>query len=281
VTALLFGLATALAWGVTSLCSARASRIMGAAPALAFVSLFGLVISLPFALADSRAGVATADILWAGLAGLGDVTGLLLFYLAVRRGKVGIATPIIATEGAIAAVIAVFAGEALAPAAVVLLGLVVVGVVLATLDLSPAEDQYRVTPGFLALAILAAVVFGVGLYSSGRVAGVVPAGWLVVSARVVGVAIVTVPLLVSGRLRLVRAGLPWIVIIAIAEVFGYWMYVLGARADVAAAAILASQFGAVTVVGAYLFLGERLSRVQRLGVAVVCIGVGTLAAVQA
>jgi drug/metabolite transporter (DMT)-like permease len=109
----------------------------------------------------------------------------------------------------------------------------------------------------------------------------VPGGWIVASARIVGVAIVTMPLLLGGRLKLARAALPWIVITAIAEVVGYWMYVLGSRTDIAVTAILASQFGAVTAVGAYFFLGERLSRLQRLGVAMVCAGVGLLAWVEA
>ena len=281
MTAIFFGLATALAWAVTSLCSARASRITGAAPTLAFVSLFGLVVSLPFAVADWRTGVATVDILWAGLAGFGNVVGLLLLYAAVRRGKVGIAAPIVATEGAIVAVIAVLAGEALAPAAAVLLAVVVIGVVLATLDLGPGEDQYPVTRSFLALAILGSIAIGVGLYSGGRVASTVPGGWIVASSRVVGVAIVALPLLVSGRLKVARPALPWILITAIAEVAGYWMYVLGARADVAVTAVLATQFSALTAVGAYFFLGERLSPLQRIGVALVCIGVGLLAAIQA
>jgi drug/metabolite transporter (DMT)-like permease len=281
VSAIFFGFATALAWSITSLCSARASRITGAAPTLAFVSLFGLIISLPLAVADWRTGVATIDILWAGLAGLGNVLGLLLLYAAVRRGKVGIAAPIVATEGAIVAVIAVIAGEQLAPAVAALLAVVVVGVVLATLDLGPSEDQYPVTRGFLALAILGSIAFGVGLYSGGRVAGSVPGGWIVASSRVVGVAIVTLPLLLSGRLRVARAALPWIAITAIAEVVGYWMYVLGARTDVAVTAVLATQFSALTAVGAYVFLGERFSRLQRVGVALVCVGVGLLAAIEA
>jgi uncharacterized membrane protein len=281
VTAIFFGLATALAWGVTSQCSARSSRIMGAAPTLAFVSLFGLVLSLPFAVSDSRTGVATTDILWTGLAGLGNVVGLLLLYAAVRRGKVGIAAPIVATEGAVVAVIAILAGEAVDPVVLGLFVLVVSGVVMATLDLDPAEGQYPVTRRFLVLVILGSIAFGVGLYSAARVAGIVPGGWIVASARVVGVAVVTLPLLLAGRLKLARAALPWIVITAIAEVVGYWMYVLGSRADIAITAILASQFGAVTAVGAYFFLGERLSRLQRIGVAMVCAGVGLLAWVDA
>jgi drug/metabolite transporter (DMT)-like permease len=281
VTAIFFGLATALSWGVTSLCSARASRITGAVPTLAFVSLFGLIVSIPLAVADSRSGVATADILWAGLAGLGNVAGLLLLYIAVRRGKVGLAAPIVATEGAIVAVIALLTGETVDALVIGLLALVVVGVVMATLDLRPTADQYPVTARFLALVILGSIAFGIGLYSGGRVAGIVPGGWIVASARIIGVTIVTIPLFASGGLTLSRAALPWILITAVAEVIGYWMYVLGSRADLAVTAILASQFGAVTAVGAFLFLGERLSRLQRLGVAILCVGVGLLAWVRA
>lgn len=280
MTAILFGLATAIAWSVSTLCSTRASRMIGAAPALAWVSLIGLVICAPFALLDSRPGVDPADLGWLALAGLGNVIGLLLLYAAVRRGKVGIAAPIASTEGAIAAVIAVLVGEAVAPAALVVMGVVVVGVVLATLDLGGAEDgQPGVTPAFLALIIPVAVVFGIGLYAGGRVAGSVPAGWLIASARVVGVVLITLPLLIRarGRLAVPRAALPWLIATAVAEVVGYWTYLMGARVSISVTAVLASQFAAIAVVGGYVLFGERLSRVQRGGVGLICVGVAALA----
>ncbi len=253
--------------------------MMGAAPALAWVSLIGFVICAPFALLDSRPGVDPIDLGWLGIAGLGNVIGLLLLYAAVRRGKVGIAAPIASTEGAIAAVIAVLVGEAVAPAAVVVMGVVVVGVVLATLDLGGAEDgQPGVTPAFLALIIPVAVVFGIGLYAGGRVAGSVPAGWLISSSRVVGVVLITLPLLIRsrGRLTAPRAAWPWLAATAVAEVVGYWTYLMGARVSISVTAVLASQFAAIAAVGAYLFFGERLSRVQRGGVLLICLGVATL-----
>lgn len=283
VTAVFFGLATALAWAVTSLCSARASRLIGAAPALAWVSLIGLVISAPFAILDSRTGVDPIDLGWLGLAGLGNVVGLLLMYAAVRRGKVGIAAPIASTEGAIAGLIAVLVGEAIAPAALVVMAVIVGGVVLASLDLGGADDgQPGVTPAFIALIIPVALLFGIGLYAGGRVAGTVPAGWLVASARVVGVLLISVPLLVRGRGRLPqpRAALPWLIATAFAEVFGYWMYILGARVSISVTAVLGSQFAAIAAVGAYFLFGERLSRVQRIGVALICVGVAAMAILQ-
>lgn len=283
VTAVFFGLATAVAWAVTSLCSARASRMIGAAPTLALVSLIGLVISAPLAVLDSRAGVDPVDIGWLALAGLGNVLGLLLLYAAVRRGKVGIAAPIASTEGAIAALIAVLLGEAIAPQAVVAMAVIVIGVILATLDLSRSGDiEPSVSPSFLALVIPVALLFGIGLYAGGRVSESVPAGWLIASARVVGVLLITIPLLIRGRGRLPspRAALPWIVVTAAGEVFGYGTYILGARDSISITAVLASQFAAITAVGAYVFLGERLARVQRVGVAMVCAGAAALAIVQ-
>ena len=45
------------------------------------------------------------------LAGGANVAGLALVYAALRIGKVGIVSPLASTEGAIAALLAVVAGE--------------------------------------------------------------------------------------------------------------------------------------------------------------------------
>jgi drug/metabolite transporter (DMT)-like permease len=107
----------------------------------------------------------------------------------------------------------------------------------------------------------------------------VPAGWLISSSRVVGVVLITLPLLIRGRGRLAlpRAALPWLVATAVAEVVGYWTYLMGARVSISVTAVLASQFAAIAAVGAYVLFGERLSRVQRSGVGLICIGVAALA----
>ena len=62
--------------------------------------------------------------------GLGNAVGLLLEYTALRRGKVGIVTPVTSTEGAIAAVLAVATGEALGLPSAVILAIVALGIVL-------------------------------------------------------------------------------------------------------------------------------------------------------
>jgi uncharacterized membrane protein len=52
---------------------------------------------------------------WIAVSGIGNVAGLLLDYAALRIGKLGFVAPILAPEGAIAALISAAAGERLAP----------------------------------------------------------------------------------------------------------------------------------------------------------------------
>ena len=140
--ALLGGLGAALAWGAGTLCSARSSRIIGAASVVAWVMLVGLVVNLAVIAAGPTPGSLNAtDLAWMLMSGLGNVSGLVLEYSALQRGKVGIVTPVASTEGAIAAVLAVVAGESLGIAQAGLLAIVALGIVLA--GVAPGEP----TPG--------------------------------------------------------------------------------------------------------------------------------------
>jgi drug/metabolite transporter (DMT)-like permease len=96
-------------------------------------------------------------------------------------------------------------------------------------------------------------------------------------ARGVGVAAVTLPLALSRRIRLTRSALPLVAFTGLAEVLGFVCYAVGARHSVAVAAVLGSQFAAVASVAAYLFLRERLSRLQLAGVVLIVVGVAALA----
>ena len=160
--ALLGGLGAALAWGAGTFCSARSSRIIGAWSVVAWVMLVGLVANLVVvAVGPSPGSLGATDIAWMLVSGLGNVVGLILEYTALRLGKVGIVTPVTSTEGAIAAVLAVAAGEALGVAPAGLLAIVALGIVLA--GVAPEEPTAeRAQVGRLWLAALAALSFGIG-----------------------------------------------------------------------------------------------------------------------
>jgi drug/metabolite transporter (DMT)-like permease len=147
VIAVLGGLGAALAWSITSLSATRASRLIGSPATLAWVMLTGLVIVGPFVLAEGRPEALDGGALgWLALSGVGNVGGLLLVYSGLRIGKVGVVAPISSSEGAVAAVIAVVAGERLGVGTGVALGVIVLGVVLAARAPAAGEEGERNDP---------------------------------------------------------------------------------------------------------------------------------------
>jgi drug/metabolite transporter (DMT)-like permease len=279
--AVLGGLVAAIAWTIGVFSSARASRAIGAGSTLAGVSVVGLVLSLPMLPFDRLPGPGDEeDLAWLTFAGLGYAIGLLASYAALARGKVGIASPIASTEGAIAAALAVIAGEAASIELLAALGLVVLGVILATLD--PDRGDPDATGGslFLLFAFTAAILFGTSIYAAGHASQNVPAAWVVIAGRIAGVLVIALPLLLAGRLRFDRAIVPFLVLSGTCEVVGYLAITFGFRESIAVTAVIASQFAAMVAVVGHRWFGERLVRHQFAGVAVVGVGVGAVTLIQ-
>lgn len=279
---ILGGLGAAVAWTIATLCSSRSSKVIGAASAVAWVMVVGFVISVPLAVAGGiPKGLYGEPGLWLALSGCGNVAGLLLAYAAMRRGQVALVAPLISTEGAIAAVIAIAAGESVRPAVAGAVSLIVIGVVLSSISRgtpAPTAASQARAPAF---ALAAAMVFGVGLYATARAGVALPSTWVVSSARLVGAVGVALPLASRGQLLLRRGVVPLLVASGACEVLGFYAYISGSRHGIAVAAVLASQFASFTVVASYVLFGERLARLQLAGVAIVVIGVTLLSTLQA
>jgi drug/metabolite transporter (DMT)-like permease len=275
VIAVLGGLGAAFAFGISTLAYSRATRLLGPFVVLGWVMLVGITVVAPAVLLFGFPVTFTGDTLvWLALLGFGNTMGLVLEFLAFRRGQVGIVATIASTEGAIAAVFAVLAGEPLSVAVALALAVVVVGVVLTTLV--PGEIESLEAPSTRQAALLAtaaALLFGLGLFATGRVGDAVPLVWILVPARLIGVFGVALPLAVVRRLPLERAAVPLIIIAGIAEVAGFTSFALGAREAVAVAAVLVSQFATVSLVLSYLLFRERVTRLQLGGIVMVILGV--------
>ncbi len=275
--AVLGGLGAAVAFTISALCASAASRSIGSAATLGGVMAFGLaLVALPTILFADAGQLTPHTVVLLVISGLANVLGLGMEYAALRRGKVGVVVPICSTEGAIAAVIAVIAGLPLAVHTALLLLMITVGVVLAAVHPDPGDrDASGVRGAFI--AIPAAAVFGVGLYTTGRVGLEVSVLWVVVAARLFGTALI----LPVGAPKLAHTPgrvLALIAVAGVAEVLGFVSYTLGARHGLAVAAVLTTQFAALSSVGAYFVFHERLNRVQLAGLVVVIIGVTLLAA---
>jgi drug/metabolite transporter (DMT)-like permease len=277
VVAVLAGSLAALAWAVAILGAARASRIVGPRSAAGWIVLFGFLVTIPLLLSERPPDSSDSDGLgWLALAGLGYVAGMLFVFPALAGGKIPVVAPIVSTEGAVAAGLAVLAGEAAGLPLIVMLSVIAAGVFLTALE--PGGDVEVPRGGdrrYAALAIAAAVAFGVGLFATGRASESVSAGWVVAAVRIAGVARVTLPLIVTRRLRFSRQALPFLVVAALAEVIGYYAFTIGTQDSIAVTAVLASQFAVIAALVAYQ-MGEFISRRQWAGVAIVAIGVGAV-----
>jgi drug/metabolite transporter (DMT)-like permease len=280
MTAILGGIVASVCFAVSSLCASVATREVGSATTLAGVMAFGLLLVLPPTVLLGDVGELSASTI--GLMviiGASNVIGLRIEYLALRRGKVGVVVPIVSTDGAIAAVIAVLVGLQLGVRTGVLLVVISAGVMFAAASPDPpdAVDAGRGVRSSV-LALIAALLFGVNLYVTGHVGSEVSLVWVLLPARLLGSAAVALPLAVRGVPR-PRGGVVALLAIAGgAEVLGVVAYTVGARHELAVAAVLASQFAALTTVGAYFVFGERLDRSQVAGLVIVALGVGLLAA---
>ena len=277
--AVLGGLAAAAFWTVTTLCSSRSSRIIGPLSVLAWVMIVGLVVTAPAAAIEGvPANLHGSVLAWLVLSGVCNVGGLVFAYEALRIGKIGLASPIISTEGAVAAVIAVVAGEALGLPRGITLGLIVLGIVAGSAG-EEAPGHHDVKAALCAGT--AALSFGLGMYSTGRVSNEVSLVWAVLPPRVIGVVVVAIPLIVSRRLRLTRRAVALVVGSGLGEVGGYFAFAFGARHGIAVAAVLGSQFAVLSAIVAYFLFGEKLGRLRIAGVALTAIGVAALSALQA
>jgi drug/metabolite transporter (DMT)-like permease len=304
VLAILGGFGAALLWATASLASARSSRLIGSWATLGWVMLIGTLVAAPATLLwGGGADLTPTALQLLAISGATNVVGLLLVYTALKNGKVAVIAPIVSTEGAMGAVISIVFGEQVGIAAAIVLTAIAAGIVLASLGggdepaavepgglvVVPDEPQAATRPaagpghpgrGAVLLALGAVVAFGINLYASARIGATLPLAWAMLPARLGGFVFVAIPLLATGRLHLTRAALPFVVIVALAEVFGTAVYAFGARDGIAVASVTSSQFGAIAAVVSVLFFRERLRRIQVVGVVVIAVGVATLAALQ-
>jgi len=279
VIAILEGFVAAACWAGAALSATRGSRLIGAWSALAWVMLTGFAIVVPLTAVEGVPnGLGLRELVLLGVSGAGNVVGLLLEYSALRIGKVAIVTPIVSTEGALTAVIAIVAGETLGAGVGTMLVLITIGVVLASIAPGGGSgDPLRAS----LLAAGSALCFGVSLYATGRLGETLPLVWALVPARFVGVVAVMLPLAATRTLRIGRGALPFVVASGLCEVGGAAAFVLGARHSIAVTSVLASQFAALAAVAAFVLFRERLTRVQLAGIAIIAAGVAALSALQA
>jgi drug/metabolite transporter (DMT)-like permease len=278
VIPILGGLGAAVCWGLSTVVASRSTRMIGSQQALGYVMLLGFIaLALLAPVAGWPAHAGTHPWAWALLAGAGSAAGLSMMYRALRAGKVGVVAPIASTEGAIAAVIAIGLGEQLTVGVAVCLVVVACGVVLVTMRGRASDVHLR--PSLYALG--AACLFGVNLVASARAGTALGPVWTILVARIVGVTVIVLPLLLRGSLGWPGAAWWMVCFSATAEVAGFTAYVIGSHHGVAIPAVLGAQFAAVATIASFLIFGERIGPRQVAGATVIVVGVSVLAGLRA
>lgn len=276
MTALL-ALGGALSWGVGDFLGGLASRRLAVVTVLVVSQAVGLAGLLVWVLVAGDAFPGITELLPAAAAGIAGLVGLGALYRGLAIGAMGIVAPISAASPIVPLTVDAAKGDT--PAALQWLGIALVLTGIAVLSREPAgAGQRRIAAG-AGLAVVAAL--GFGLFVVGLDAGAdESAAWAVVAARSASVSVAVVAAAVTtASLRPPRRLLPMLV--------GVGVFDTGANVFVAAAtthgtagivAVLSALYPVVTVVLAWLLLGEHLGRSKRIG-GIVALGGAALVAV--
>ncbi|MGA0121732.1 MAG: EamA family transporter [Gaiellales bacterium] len=272
---ILLGLACAVAWGLPDISLARAVRTVGIVPTVIGSILVGLVATSPLVLwAGPFPDPALRDALLVLLAGGLTLLGYMTAFSAFRIGKVSVVAPIIACEGAVAAVAAiVLFGEQLEPLILLLLPVAIVGVVLAAMS---GDGEGR---GGVVRASAAALVWGGILLTAAPVADAFGVLWGFLLVRLVALVLALPIGLALGTAA--KGRLDWrnVAIWGVGDSVASLLYVAAAdRGPVAVAGVLAAQFATVAAIAGVVLLKERLRARQWAGVVLVLLAVTGIAA---
>lgn len=287
--AIFLGLTAAICWGVADFCARFGARRIGAFRTLFFMQLFGLAIMTVFMV--SRGGISPASGGWqpwevAAFAGVLSTVGSLALYYAFRIGVMSIVAPISSSYPAITVTLAFLSGERLPAHRIAGLGVIIVGVILAATSFAalraggdaPGEQGSgaHLSRG-VGWSIFAAIAFGVMFWFIGfyvvPLTGSAFSVWMIRLTAIGTLALVAAP----SRQSLMppRGSVWWIVAaIAVTDTTAYFANNTGlGTGHVSVVSVLASLYGAVTVLLSWIFLRERLERSQWLGIALIFAGI--------
>ncbi len=266
----IFGLAASLCWGSSDFSGGLASRKTFASSVVLASYVVGFVLLVTLALIRKEPFPASGDLLWGGLAGIAGVVGLLSFYSALARGKMGIAAPISAVlTAALPVLFSVFmAGLPTLPQ--------LAGFVLALLAIGLISRRERATGQHqgIGLAVVAGCGFGCFFILISRVSATATF-WPLAVARFTSILVLLIMTQLRRKPLLPARNIASLVMLAgILDAIGNAFFVLAAhsgRLDVAA--ILSSLYPAATVGLAVLVLHERATRLQAIGILLVLLAV--------
>ena len=278
---ILAGLGTATLFAIGMLTAARASRAIGPFRVVAWSAVVASVLLAPFLLFGARpTDISSGQASLLVLSGLCNILGFIFVYAALGIGKVGVVAPIVATQGAVTAVLAALTGSVIEGVVTFWLTVVVLGVVIAARSQDPEPLPREQPVRAVLLATCGSVVFGISLLAIGTLSSELPIQWVLMPARLTGILLIALPLALQGKLRVPVKLIPILVLTGICDVGGITLYTVGAEYSVPVTAVVASQMAPLAAVFAYIVFRERLGRGQIAGIFIIIVGVSALSLLQ-
>ena len=278
----LIALAGALAYGISDFVGGLASRREAALRVLLLSYPVGvLLIAALLPLAPGRLDAAT--LAWSAAAGLAGAAGVVLLYLGLATGPMGVVAPLTAVASAVLPVVVGIAlGERPPLLAYGGVALALLGVVLVSRGPAhdPAEDPAhdRVTLRVVGVALLAGVGFGLYFVLLAQA----PDGsgsWPLLVSRLASALAVTALAVGTGRAGRLTGRVTALAVTAGAlDAAANLAYLLAVRQGLLSlVAVVVALYPAATILLARLVLGERTGRAQRVGLAVAAGSVALIA----
>ncbi|MFJ6636114.1 EamA family transporter [Streptomyces sp. NPDC091376] len=283
----LFALATSLLWGLADFGGGLLTRRVPALTVVVVSQTIAVVVLGAVVVATGGWSETGPQLWYAVAAGVVGPVAMLSFYKALALGPMGVVSPL----GSLGVIVPVSVGLLLGERPGVLqfagIGVAVVGVLLAggpELRGAPVQRQA------VLLTLLAAFGFGSVMALIAEASTTLTGLFLALFVqRVTNVTVGGAALYVSvkrggralpedGGLRTVRASLPALAFVGLADVAANGTYAIAAQhGPVAVAAVLASLYPVVTALAARGVLKERLRAVQAAGAGLALVGTVLLA----
>ena len=264
---ILFGLTSAITWGAGDFTGGMASRKTGAFRAVLFGEIIGLSIITVVAMIVWQPIPNLGIWILSMVAGAFGTMGILLLYYSMTKGLMSIATPVSALLAALLPVLVGVFTESL-PTLVTFIGFVFA--LTAVWLISQSKDGVKTLLSHISdlrLPLLAGLGFGfyfVLIHAATRTATL----WPMVASRLGGVLILSLYMALRRESLMVeRSAWPMVFLNGVLDVGGNLFFVLAGqtgRLDIAS--VLSSLYPGTTVILAWVFLKERLSRTQWIGI---------------
>lgn len=274
----LLALVSALSYGISDFAGGLASRRQPALRVLLLSYPVGvLLMTALLPVVPGHPDVAT--LAWSAAAALAGTTGVVLLYVGLATGPMGVVAPLTAVASAVVPVaVGVALGERPPPLAYGGVALALLGVAL--VSRGPAGDpaRSRATVRVVGIALLAGIGFGLYFVLLAR-APAASGGWPLLLSRMASALVVVAVAVATGQAGRLPRGVTRLAVTAGAlDAVATLAYLLAVRQGLLSlVSVVVALYPAATILLARLVLGERTGRAQRLGLAVAAGSVALIA----